>query len=219
MVNQWAPEHRAELLATFDMPPWLDHQQATQPDWQTWLTDRSQAYRSGLSLAQRWRPPQSHWDEQFLSGTLSPSGWLKRQSYEPAPLEPPDELDLTGLKAYYNQTVSPTRLETVIQLADEVPLVLVNMPVHPSFLYFYDGEADGYNQMMVSLNETAGQNDIPFWRTGSLDLIPDEGWYHRNYLNATGAQIFSRWLGAEVGRAVQDGRLEISPGPDQAEQP
>jgi hypothetical protein len=45
------------------------------------------------------------------------------------------------------------------------------------------------------------------WLTQDLNLIPESGWIESNHLNVDGAEIFSKWVGEQLGKSVKDGSL------------
>jgi hypothetical protein len=68
------------------------------------------------------------------------------------------------------------------------------------YYFFGNGEND-YQRFIVQMNELSELHQVPFWQTESLDLIPDNGWVDYSHMNATGAKVFSSWLGQQVGEA------------------
>lgn len=80
-------------------------------------------------------------------------------------------------------------------------VIAVEMPVSDGLYYFFgNGETD-YNRFITRVGEVASLHQVPFWRTEPLDIIPDDGWADYSHLNSKGAQIFSFWLGQQVGSA------------------
>lgn len=98
-------------------------------------------------------------------------------------------------------------VERLLQVEPGYEVVLLEMPVHPSFLRYYgDGAAD-YRLGLTTARDAAARAGVPFWDTTLLRIIPDDGWANRSHLNAAGARVFSQWLGTRLGQAVVDGQL------------
>jgi len=47
------------------------------------------------------------------------------------------------------------------------------------------------------------------WFTQDLNLIPINDWYESEHMNKAGAEVFSAWLGNQLGTAVKNGNLVI----------
>ena len=94
-------------------------------------------------------------------------------------------------------------LENILTLPRQgVPVVVVEMPVHPSYLYFFArGEAD--QQLFRDAVAAAAQrNNVAFWPADPGLSLPDSMWTDRNHLNPSGGQTFSQWLARRVSGAV-----------------
>jgi hypothetical protein len=85
-------------------------------------------------------------------------------------------------------------------------LVIVEVPFYLDIVTQLLGvdTYERFNRRVESYTIPAG---VLYWPTTLLDLIPDEGWNNLNHLNTTGAEIFSRWLGEQIGAAVNSGEL------------
>jgi hypothetical protein len=46
-------------------------------------------------------------------------------------------------------------------------------------------------------------------QTSSKQQIPEAGWWDAAHMNAIGAEIFSKWLGEQVGKAVRKGTIAL----------
>jgi hypothetical protein len=88
------------------------------------------------------------------------------------------------------------------------PVILVEMPVSDGLYYFFGNRESDYNRFLTRVGELATLHQVPFWQTEPLDFIPDNGWVDYTHLNKTGAEIFSTWLGQQVGRAEHQGSIK-----------
>jgi hypothetical protein len=91
----------------------------------------------------------------------------------------------------------------------ESRVIVVEMPVSDGLYYFFENGTADYDRFVDGVTELATLHDVPFWRTEPLDSIPDDGWLDYSHLNTAGAEIFSIWLGEEVGMAEVQGSLMI----------
>lgn len=98
-------------------------------------------------------------------------------------------------------------LEHILQLRPEVEIVIVEMPVTPKFLSFFGPGKETRNHLIAEVKNRAALHGALFLETTHLNLIPDEGWADYNHLNDTGAGIFSRWMGKQIGEAVNQGLI------------
>ena len=109
--------------------------------------------------------------------------------------------------------------EASLDFQSHVELVVFQMVVHPTFWgYFEDG---GISRIRVQeeLRRRAWFRGLPYWSSHHLlERIPDEGWMNRNHMNDTGATIYSRWLGARLGQAVNQGQLSLDVGQGEPEE-
>ena len=190
-----------------------------------WLRENSMAYRYYASLQQMQPQPRQLpiWAEfvEQLDQTMWPDGFIPYEFPPPqGPLGPPEERLIQTYQQFTPPHVRPDSLAGVMALQKRVPILLVELPVHSTLMYYFKGGAATYQALMLDpVDNVAARHGVPFWHTSALEIVPEEGWGNRSRLNPAGAEIFSRWLGTEVGRAVQEGRLEISSGPDRTGQP
>ena len=69
------------------------------------------------------------------------------------------------------------------------------------------GGEETYRSFLYDVRDFIAGYDIPMFTTIDLNLIPDSGWSDTYHLHQTGAEIFSAWLGDQVGIAVNTGKL------------
>ena len=89
-------------------------------------------------------------------------------------------------------------------------VVIVEMPVPPSFLYYFDNGEQDYDKFVETIEGSVADTNVLFFRTSNLILFPDSGWFNYNHLNAEGAPIFSEWLGRQVGQGVLMGTVHFA---------
>lgn len=95
-------------------------------------------------------------------------------------------------------------LEGLLELKRQVQIVLLEMPVHPGTLsYFQNGQQD-YDRGMRVITDLAEKTGVPLWRTMPFDQVDDSGWLNANHMNLKGSRIFSRWLGNRTAAAVRN---------------
>jgi hypothetical protein len=63
-----------------------------------------------------------------------------------------------------------------------------------------------YVSILDQIATYATAHGVPLWLTVQLHLIPDDGWVgDAGHTNGTGAAVFSRWLGEQIGNATNNG--------------
>jgi hypothetical protein len=186
-----------------------------------WLNQHSLAYRYYTTLSSRPQPASSPASGQSWSAqVMSPDGYIPYKISSDSPIEPPTQRLIDDYRRFTPYRILPDNLVKVMELQAQVPILLLELPVHPTLMYFFENGVDTYREMWIEPVETiAARRGTPFWQTSSLEIIPEEGWGDRSRLNPVGAEIFSRWLGGQVGQAAAGGSLQISPGSDRTEQP
>jgi hypothetical protein len=182
-----------------------------------WLLDHSYLYR--------YRKQLSRLARLELDGAL----WSHTKGYE---LRSDGYNPIRRVSTYINNRPNPTddsfeflyynRIYSSYEMLDEnlialeqimsyqrirTNVIVVEMPVSDGLYYFFGNGAKDYNRFVAEVEKAAGRHQILFWRTEPLDFIPDNGWMDYSHLNTTGAEIFSIWLGEEVGIAEVQGSL------------
>jgi hypothetical protein len=201
--------------------PWL-RGRLGEASFDSWLVDHSQAYRYFL-LAVNLNRPTSPVDDElevYLDSALESRGYAYTDdTFEEIgrPIDPETEtvyavnkqkLKMEGDKRaeYY------ARLENFLQLEEQVQILVVEMPLHTTFVDYLNEGGGWYDRFVDELSGYLAERQVPFWLTTPLQLIPDDGWRDRHHVNYRGAQIFSRWLGARLAEAVEQGTLEDPTG-------
>jgi hypothetical protein len=183
---------------------------------ESWLVDHSYAMRLYMLYRNWMRPgfsPQSIADtDRALSRDIQPDGHAAFRFAADDLAEIPDTASEEA--RYYDllqdYTIDPRQLQGVeglLQPEAGLQVVLLEMPVHPTYLRYYERGEQDYQLGLTAAKATAERVGVPFWTTTLKELIPDEGWANRSHLNETGARIFSLWLGQQIGDAVLEGTL------------
>lgn len=188
-----------------------------------WLLDHSYLYRyrQHLSRIIHLNFENTLWSETYLNFPILPNGSTPITKISPYINDPPDPQDHSYEITYYTEIYSSYQLleENLGALEDIMEynksgtqVLVVEMPVSDGLYYFFgNGEAD-YEMYVNRVSELADLHHVPFWRTEPLDSIPDNGWSDYSHLNVTGAEIFSTWLGEEVGMLeIQKGAASVQP--------
>lgn len=133
--------------------------------------------------------------------------------------DPPEPEDDSYEVVYYNRIYSSYQmldenlaaLERIMDYKNAgIEVIVVEMPVSDGLYYFFGNAERDYQKFVDKVDELARLHQVPFWQTEPLDSIPDDGWSDYGHLNVTGAEIFSAWLGEQVGRAQEQGKILIS---------
>ena len=176
-----------------------------------WLLDHSYLfrYRQHLSRLAHFNFENTLWSEAQLNYPILLDGFTPLSKVSTYINNQPDLQDESFEVRYYNTIYSSYQmldenlvsLESIMNYNDEnTQVIIVEMPVSDGLYYFFgNGEAD-YDKFVAHVSELADLHQVPFWRTEPLDTIPDNGWSDYSHLNVTGAEIFSLWLGEQVGR-------------------
>ena len=202
------------ILAT----PWVAYRQGDFSLTGWWMEhSHLYRYRQHFSRLLRFQFGDTLWSETELKFPILPDGFTPLTSVGDYINDPPDPHDDSFEVTYFNQIYSNYQMldENLAALEDilayngsETHVVVVEMPVSDGLYYFFgNGEAD-YNRFVTRVSEITDMYNVPFWRTETMDLIPDEGWSDYSHLNITGAEIFSSWLAEQVGEAVMQGNVE-----------
>lgn len=172
-----------------------------------WLATHSALYRYG-PVGLRW----------IAGTTLMPRvvdrlarsrGYMPTDEVMPLPLSARDQKRIQT-SDYRLFPEDRARLERMFALHDppRLQVVIVELPVHPLALEAKATFRRDYEAWARQVAQLAGAHGVPFWATTTLGLLPDQSnWADVNHLNTQGSQRFSAWLGEQVGRAVQEGRL------------
>lgn len=198
--------------------PWVAYRQG-HFSLEGWLLDHSYLYRYRQHLGRlaRFQAGGTLWSSTKVNYEILPNGFTPLSKVSTYINDAPDPGDDSFEVTYYTRIYSSYEMlrENLVGMesitgynGSGIQVILVEMPVSDGLYYFFgDREAD-YNQFLTQVGELAALHHVPFWQTEPLDFIPDNGWVDYSHLNQTGAEIFSTWLGQQVGRAEHQGSIQ-----------
>jgi hypothetical protein len=185
-----------------------------------WLMEHSYLYRyrQHLSRLIRFIFEGTLWSDTKINFEILSNGFTPLSKVSTYINDPPNLQDDSYEVNYYNNIYSSYQildenLAALERIMDhnglETQVIVVEMPVSDGLYYFFGNDETDYNRFISAVSEIASMHQIPFWRTEPLDSIPDDGWSDYSHLNTTGAEIFSTWLGQQVGEAEDQGSIVI----------
>lgn len=167
-------------------------------------------YRQHLSRLLHFNFEGTLWSETKLKFEIIANGYTPIDKVADYINDPPDPQDDSFEVVYYSRIFRPYQmfddnldaLESIMEYnGSGTQVIVVEMPVSDGLYYFFGSGEKDYNQFITRVSELADLHRTPFWQTEPLDSIPDNGWSDYSHLNTIGAQIFSTWLGQQVGKA------------------
>lgn len=181
--------------------PWMKYQTGSF-NVQGWLVEHLAAYRHYLALRD-W--PSFRFRSPISSGYLPLSNgyhpFLETRTFDPATFNTPSY--------FADYQIGPDEwagLEQIAALHPDPQVLLIELPLPGFVIDRFDGGAAGYRRVLDRVGDYAATQDVMLWTTSDLNLIPDDGWAEdMHHTNDAGAAVFSRWLGEQVGAAVDEG--------------
>lgn len=198
--------------------PWVAYRQGDF-SLEGWLLENSYLYRYRQHLGRlaRFQFEGTIWSDTKLKYEILSNGFTPLNTVSTYINNPPNPDDDSFEVTYYTRIYSsyqmlPENLNALesTMAYDElgISVILVEMPVADGLYFFFgNGESD-YNRFVTRVGELATLHHVPFWQTEPLDFIPDNAWADYSHLNKTGAEIFSTWLGQQVGWAEYQGSIK-----------
>lgn len=183
---------------------------------------RSYSYLKGLpeTLEQGWHSVEEN-EQTSISGFFPRLTYNVNLSPTISLLEPWRELGDVSARFVDDFELSPTYWEAfrdLIALDGQhgTQLMIIEMPTYMGgkILDLDDPNVSlGWRVLNEQLKPYALEHDIPFWTTSDRNLINPWDWQDPIHLYVSGVDPFSRWLGEQVGEAVERGVFEESPPP------
>lgn len=186
--------------------PWLRYERGDF-NLSGWAVDHSAAFQHYL--------PYRNWMRadflETLPVYLSRYRTTTASGYEPdskiglnidATPDPNNPQDAENFATYQNFQIDSSRLNNLQSILDlrqtgETTILIVEMPVHPTFYAFVGGEVvhQQFQQTITALVKVNGDSFLP---AETCNNIPLEGRSNRWHLNYLGAPIFSKCLGQQL---------------------
>ena len=198
--------------------PWVAYRQGDF-SLEGWLLDNSYLYRYRQHLGRlaRFQFGETLWPKTKLDNEILPNGFTPLSKVSTYINDSPNPEDDSFEVTYYTRIYSSYQmldenlegLENIMDYNESgIPVILVEMPVSDGLYHFFGNHESDYNRFLTRVGELATLHHVPFWQTEPLDFIPDNGWVDYSHLNKTGAEIFSTWLGQQVGTAEHRGSIK-----------
>lgn len=199
---------------------WVKYRQG-QFSLDGWLTENSYLYRYRQHIGRlvRFDFEDTLWSETQLNFPISSNGFTQISKVSTYTNDPPDPQDTSFEVTYYTSIFSSYQIfeENLVSLQrimdynnSDTQVIVVEMPVSDGLYYFFGNGEEDYNRYIAQVGEIAGLHQVLFLRTEPLDFIPDDGWSDYSHLNVIGAEIFSNWLGEQVGRLEVQKDTDVS---------
>ncbi|MDH5508636.1 MAG: hypothetical protein OEZ02_15545 [Anaerolineae bacterium] len=196
-----------------------------------WLAEHSYAYRilllwsyaanQGLDFTQTVEEI-NRWNEQLTAYGYGYSDIADKDIFEP--LKPGELKTLQEQLGNYGIAKSNLDgLEGIVGLSasGEIDIIILDMPYHYSYTRLVDengnplpeqSKLDAFIEAVhEKIGEMAAQYGVVYWRTGIMEILPNEGWKDRYHLNYQGSEIFNHWLAGQIAIAVRQGDIQ-NPG-------
>jgi hypothetical protein len=198
--------------------PWIRYELG-EGNWKGWLTEHFYFFRYFLSFRQWMEQPDFYSSLRKREAVMSPYGFSNfRNSKSAQGLLPDAERAERFEKNLKDFAISPDRLddfEKILTHHTEIELIIAEMPTHWSFRTYYGrGETDHW-ETIQEIKKRAARQEVLFIPGDSPLFRPDGLWRQSNHMNALGAEIYSRWLGEQVGKAVHAGWIRNPLGPEE----
>jgi hypothetical protein len=171
-----------------------------------WIRNNSYLYR--LSHANNF--------SQTADVRSSPYGFTVRPGVGDVDRIPSQELDArtfdpaagyTGFDQHARQDLSRIM---ALQQQEDVTVIVVEIPVAPSYQYYLPNEQEGYQEFLDTLRRYTESEGVVFLSSASfMDDPPDDIWSDHIHLNETGHVAFSMWFASELATLDNQNILSI----------
>jgi hypothetical protein len=187
--NDKITDHDFNADNDFAQAAWVRYRLGEEASLEGWLVEHSYAYRYSLNLRQ-WLHYRYYTDNP-------PRGPAPNLDQAPDPVD--EDTVFAAMASYVISARGLAGLDSLLALRGaETNVVIVEMPVHPTYVDFFEDGAEGlarWRQAVLTATEASGATFI----SAHLELtIPSDGWYDRLHLDNDGQVVFSNWLGREA---------------------
>jgi hypothetical protein len=129
------------------------------------------------------------------SGFLPKVGKAKEDSNQVALLDAQK-----WLLDYQIQPENVNGLENIANYSKQgIQVIFFEAPVLDTYYDSFGNGKDDYDKFVNVVSDVSKEYGIPFIRTNELTIFPEDGWWNNYHFNWVGADIFSRWLGEQIG--------------------
>jgi hypothetical protein len=177
-----------------------------------WLLDHAYLYRYRRTVAGALNLSLQNYSENLANA-------FGYEPFEDTKFEvtiPPSKDDSSFHIQYYyrvlgSYSIKPenvTALSEILSLnGPNTTVIVVEMPVPETYFTFFGDPTNDYAQFTETLQAAAQEHGVLYFETTHLNLIPDDAWVDYSHVNIRGAEIFSQWLGSQLGTAYQRGKV------------
>ncbi|MBN1566057.1 MAG: hypothetical protein JXA10_19615, partial [Anaerolineae bacterium] len=190
--------------------PWIDYRLG---DFSItgWLADHSLAYGYGVMVGNQLFGEQFTWNQRRTAerDLARGDGHMPLRTAISRELAVARRDSIPGLD-YALQPAGLATFDRLLEFRERTQIVVVIFPEHPITKAGYPERATDYADMLAQLRAHADAAGVPFWTADDLDfLLDDANWADFSHLNPAGTQLFSQWLGEQIGQAVAQGEINL----------
>ena len=185
--------------------PWIRYQRG-HFNIDGWMVEHFTTYRYFLALRE--------WPSARFNSPITDLDDPPRLGYAPFTKRTSVFVPYDYLLDYHFSPAEWVGFERLVALRDQTQLLFVELPSPDHTLAVFGGGPENYFRLMDEAGDYATAHAVPMWMTTRLNLIPAEGWVgDSHHLHRVGAEVFSAWLGEQVGQAVNDHVLAAKHAP------
>jgi hypothetical protein len=212
------PQDASEIAVLMDTP-WIKYRLGDF-SLEGWLMDISYfyRYRQHLNRLLRFNYGGTLLNASYHNESLLPNGYTPLEMVSADVNNPPDPNNDSYEVQYYSRIFASYQMidtnldaleQTLASNKSDVQILVLEMPVSDGYYYFFGNGKNDQRQFVDAISTLAARYQVPFWQTGSMDLILDNEWADYGHVNRKGAEHFSSWLGSQVAQAEINNMLRV----------
>jgi hypothetical protein len=182
--------------------PWVRYRLGLGFSLEGWLIDHSDAFHYMIGMrhwTQVWaQPPQAQAPKLPINLSLPPDRQTEAGTYDALAHYQVSPQDLAGLEQF------------LALPRQGVQVLVVEMPVHPTYLYFFGRGEQDQDLFRTTVGNAAKAHAVLFLPADPNLSLPNSDWDDRNHLSVQGGQVFSAWLAQQVAAAAGAGALRLT---------
>jgi hypothetical protein len=170
-----------------------------------WVTTWSLAFRDYLAEVSYLAIDNAQDEYNYLGYNITkPNGFLPLIGHKTDNMQ-----NWNNLNVHYKITVESTRpVKSILAIKKgNTQILFLEIPLRTSTFKAVPHAAEYRHEFEDGINFVLQGSGSQIWLTQDLNLIPESGWIESNHLNVDGAEIFSKWVGEQLGKSVKDGSL------------